>query len=119
MRARKVLNGVFGLSLVSFAVYALFPRLRNDLSCDNPLPTNSAQSAALADARSRKAATCSGSQRRCKFEVDQGPDGSLRISLYFVETDFFDGCIFKDQDSEVFVYSRAGAFVRIDGAPFG
>jgi hypothetical protein len=101
MRARKILDVVFGLLVASFAVYALFPRFRNDLSCDNSLPTNSAQSAALADARSRKAMVCSGSQRRCKFVVDRDPDGSLRISLYFVETDFFAGCTFKDQDSEV------------------
>jgi hypothetical protein len=30
------------------------------------------------------------------------PDGLVRVSLYFVEANFFDGCIFKAQDSEVF-----------------
>jgi hypothetical protein len=119
MRARKILNVVFGLLVASFALYALFPRFRNDFSCDSSLPTNSAQSAALADARSRRVTLCSGSQRHCKFVVSQDSDGWLRFSLYFVEANFFEGCIFKDQDSEVFVYTRAGEFVRIEGAPYG
>jgi hypothetical protein len=117
--ARKVLDILFGLFIGSFALYALFPRFHNDFSCDNSVPTNSAQSAALADARSRKTMVCSSSQRRCKFAIDDERDGLLRISLYFVETDFFAGCTFKDQDSDVFVYTRDGRFVRIEEPPYG
>lgn len=118
MRARKILDLLFGLFIASFALYALFPRFHNDFSCDNSVPTNSAQSAALADARSRKSMVCSGSQTRCKFVIGEDPDGSFRISLYFVATDFFAGCTFKDQDSDVFVYSRDGGFVRVTEPPF-
>ena len=119
MRARRILDVVFGLLVASIASYILFPRFRNDSSCDSSVPKNSAQSAALADARSRKAVVCPDSQRRCQFVIDEDPDGSLRISLYFVRTDFFEGCTFEHQDSEVFVYSREGEFVRIEGAPYG
>lgn len=118
VRARKILDVVFGLLAASFAAYVLFPRFRNNFSCDNSVPTNSAQSAALADARSRKAPICSGSQRRCKFVIDEDPEGSIRVSLYFVETNFFDGCTFKGQDSDVFLYSREGKFVRIEASPY-
>jgi hypothetical protein len=118
MRARKILDVVFGMLVASLALGALFPRFRNDFSCGNSVPTNPAQSAALADALSRKAKSCSGSQRRCKFSIDEDPDGSFRISLYFVETNFFEGCVFKDQDSDVFVYRRDGEFVRVEGSPY-
>jgi len=118
MRVRNVVKVVLGLMCVSVAFYALFPRFRNDSSCESSVPTDPAQIAALADARSRKAKACSGSQGLCKFEVNQDPDGLLRVSLYFVEANFFDGCIFKAQDSEVFAYTRGGEFVRIEGAPY-
>lgn len=119
MRPRKILDVLFGLFIACFALYGLFPRFHNDSSCDNSVPANSAQSAALADARLRKTRVCSGSQTRCQFVIGEEPDGSFRISLYFVETDFFAGCTFKDQDSDVFVYSRDGGFVRITEPPFG
>jgi hypothetical protein len=82
------------------------------------VPADSAQSAALADARARKALICPGSQKRCKFVLEEDPDGLLRIDVYLVETDFFEGCVFKHQDLDVFVYSRAGKLVRVDEAPY-
>lgn len=118
MRVRKIVKVVLGLFCASLAVYALFPRLQNDYSCDSSVPTDAGQIAALADARARKAKVCSGSQGLCKFVVNLDPDGLLRVSLYFVDDNFFDGCIFKNQDIDVFVYTRAGAFVCIDGAPY-
>jgi hypothetical protein len=118
MRIRNVVKVVLGLLCASLAFYALFPRFGNDYSCDSSVPTDPAQITALADARSRKAKACSGSQGLCKFEVSQDPDGLLRVSLYFVEANFFEGCIFKEQDIEVFVYTRAGEFVRIEEAPY-
>ena len=116
---RKILNIAFGLIVGGFALYALFPRFQNDFSCESSAPANAAQSAGLADARARKAALCPGSRRGCKFVIGEDPDGSFRVSLYFVATDFFEGCTFKDQDSEVFVYGRDGKLVRIEGAPYG
>ena len=118
MRVRNVVKVVLGLLCASLAFYALFPRFENSYSCDSSIPTDPAQAVALADARSRKARVCSGAQTLCKFELNQEPDGLLRVSVYFVEANFFEGCIYKEQDLEVFVYTRAGEFVRIEGAPY-
>ena len=118
MRARKVLNIAFVLLAASFAIYGLFPRFENDFSCDSSVPKNAAQATALADARSRKTRACSSSQRLCKFLISDEPDGFVRVSLYYVESSFFDGCVFKEQDLEVFAYSREGKFARIEGAPY-
>ena len=118
MRARRVLDVVFGVLVASVALYALFPRFRNDLDCTDSVPANSAQSAALSDARARRAGICRSSQQRCKFGLDEDPDGSLRVSVYFVDTNLFEGCVFKDQDFKVFIYSRTGEFVRVDEGPY-
>jgi hypothetical protein len=118
MRIRGVLNVVLGLILGSVALYVMFPRFHNDLSCENSVPMNSAQKAGFADARSRKEHVCSGAQTRCVFAIRDNDDGSFRVRLYFVESDFFDGCVFKEQDGEELEYSRDGIFVGIEEAPY-
>jgi hypothetical protein len=118
MGVRKILNVAFGLIVVGIVLYALFPRFRNDLSCDSSVPLNSAQSMGLDDARSRKASICSDSQLHCKFGIYADPDGTFRVSVYFVEKGFFEGCVSKGQDEEVFVYSSEGKFVGKEGAPY-
>jgi hypothetical protein len=118
MGVRKILNVTVGLIIVGIVLYALFPRFRNDWSCDSSVPLNSAQSTGLDDARSRKANICSDSQHHCMFGIDADSDGTFRVSVYFVETDFFEGCVSKGQDEEVFVYSRDGKFVGTEGAPY-
>ena len=105
--------GVVGL------VNALFPRLHNDLSCDDSRPANSAQQSALRDARSRSAAECTTLRVRCKFAIHDQTDGLLRISPFVVETDFLEGCIYKDSSLDTFVYDRNGKFVRTEEAPYG
>jgi hypothetical protein len=77
-----------------------------------------AQSAALGDARKRKAAVCRASRIRCQFDVAADDDGTIRVRLYFVATDFFEGCILKGEDHDVLVYSREGSFARIEEAPY-
>lgn len=118
MRKRKILDIAFGLMVASICVYLLFPRFQNDWSCENSVPENSAQSAGLNDARARKADLCSEVQR-CMFGIYADADGTFRVSLYFVESDFFEGCVSRGQDSEVFVYSPEGEFLRIEEAPYG
>jgi hypothetical protein len=118
MGVSKILNVAVGLTIVGIVLYALFPRFRNDWSCESSVPLNSAQSTGLDDARSRKANVCSDSQHHCKFSILADPDGTFRVSIYFVEMDFFEGCVSKGQDIEVFVYSRDGKFVRTEGAPY-
>jgi len=123
VRGRKILDVTFGLLVASFGsyalVHALFPRLHNEMNCDNSTPTTSAQLTGLERARSRKKALCAASQEQCQFVILDDPGGSFRVALYLVETNFFEGCIFKYQDPEVFVYSREGELVRIEGAPYG
>jgi hypothetical protein len=53
------------------------------------------------------------------FGIYADADGTFRVSLYFVESDFFEGCVSRGQDSEVFVYSPEGEFLRIEEAPYG
>jgi len=118
MRPRKILNILFGLMMVGLALYALFPRFQNNFDCENSIPQNSAESAALADARSRKSGVCSASPQHCKFEVDSNSDGMIEIDLYFVEKSFFEGCIVKDRDLEAYFYNREGVFVRLGDPPF-
>ena len=118
MGVRKILNVAVGLVVVGIVLYALFPRFGNDLSCDSSVPLNSAQSAGLADARLRKASICADSQHHCMFGIYADPDGTFRVSVYFVERDFFEGCVSKGQDIEVFVYSRDGEFVGTEEAPY-
>ena len=111
MGVRKILNVAFGLIVVGVFSYALFPRFRNDWSCDSSVPLNAAQSIALDDARLRKASICSDSQHHCKFGIYADADGTFRVSVSFVETDFFEGCVSKGQDRQVLIYSRDGKFV--------
>src|SRR5258708_22153744 len=118
MGVRKILNVAVGLTIVGIVLYALFPRFRNDWSCDSSVPLNSAQSTGLDDARSRKVNICSDSKQHCKFGIHADPDGTLRVSVYFVEMDFFEGCVSKGQDLEVYIYSSEGKFVGTEEAPF-
>jgi hypothetical protein len=115
---RKSLNVVVGLIVVGIVLYALFPRFRNDWSCDSSVPLNSAQSKGLDDARARKANICSDLPQHCKYGIRADPDGTFRVSIYFVERDFFEGCVSKGQDLEVFVYDREGKYVGTEGAPY-
>jgi len=46
-------------------------------------------------------------------------DGTLKVSLYFVQADFFEGCIWHDQHLEVFVYGRDGTYAGTEEAPYG
>ena len=123
MGVRKLPSVIFGILIASLALYILvpayFPRLRNDLSCENSVPANSAQMAALNSVRSQKAALCSNSRQLCKFDIDGNDDGSFSISLYLVESNFFEGCIYDSQDLDVFIYTREGKLVRIEKPPYG
>jgi hypothetical protein len=119
MSNRKIINVAFGLMVAGICLYVLFPRFRNDWGFESSMPSNMAQSGGLTDARSRKADVCSSEQLRCKFGIHVDADGTFRVSLYFVESDFFDGCIFKGQDLDVFIYSPEGNFLRAEEAPFG
>jgi hypothetical protein len=118
MRPRKALAIAIGLFVTTFALYALFPRFRNGFSCNSSVPSNSAEAAGLEDARFRKANVCSRSKQLCQFGIYADIDGTFRVSLYFVETDFFEGCVQQEQDLEVFVYSREGTFLRTEEAPY-
>jgi hypothetical protein len=118
MGARKILNVAFGLMVIIIFLYALFPRFRNDWSCESSVPLNPAQSIGLDDARARRASICSDSRHHCKFAIDADPDGTFRVSVYFFETDFFEGCISRGQDIQVLVYSRDGKFVGTEEAPY-
>lgn len=116
---RKILAAFFVLFAATLGVNLLFPRLQNDWSCESSVPSNTAQSAALNDARLRKADVCFSSQRICKFGIYKNADSTLEISLYFAEEDFFAGCVSKGQDLDVLVYSREGSYLRTQEAPFG
>ena len=122
MRGRRVLDLSFGFLVAGIASYALlhtiFSRLHNDSSCEDTVPSNSAQAAGIADVRARKEKVCSAFTKRCEFSVSGDVDGTFRVSLYFYEKDFFEGCVYLGQDEDVFVYSREGKLIRIEGAPY-
>jgi hypothetical protein len=118
VRIRVFVAGGLGVLIGWYSVATLFPRIHNDLSCEDSVPVNSAQVAALGDARVRKTAVCLASKSRCKFDITAEDDGSIRVRLYFVVTDFFEGCVRKGQDDDEFVYGPEGSFVRIEGAPY-
>jgi len=125
VRVRKILDVSFGVLVVGLGFFGLvdafFPRFRNNSSCNDSTPTNAVQQAALSDARSRAAVECATSRVHCKFDIDESSDadGSFRISPYVVETNFFEGCIYKDFRLNIFVYDRDGTFVRTEEAPYG
>lgn len=101
-------------------VNAVFPRLHNDLSCSDSAPENAAQRAALQDARSRASAVCLEPGTKCIFVVGADPflDTSLRVSPVVVETDFFEGCLYRDSSLDSFIYDSNGKFMRTEGAPY-
>jgi hypothetical protein len=117
MRKRMMPNVVVGLSMAALFVYVLFPRFQNNWSCKSSVPETSGQIAGLEDARARKAHRCTG-VRRCKFGVHANPEGTFRVSLHFVESDFFEGCVAKGHDAEELIYSPGGEFLRVEEAPF-
>jgi len=118
MAGRKILALVLWIIVGSFSVYVLFPRFQNGWNCEDSVPSNAAESMGLEDARTRTASACSASRHRCMFGIHADIDGSFRVSLYFFETSFFEGCVSKGQYREVFVYSREGRFIRVEEAPY-
>ncbi len=118
MSVRTTIKVAINLVIAAICIDYLFPRLRNDYSCDSSIPSNSAQAAGLEDAQARKRDVCTGGQHACKFELDAAPDGTFRVSIHLVEETFSEGCIHNFQDPDIFVYSRDGAFVRTDEAPY-
>jgi hypothetical protein len=118
VRKRHILAIGLGLFLVWFSINFMFPRLHNDISCEDVVPSNAGESAALIDARSRKASFCSDSNVRCHFWLVH-EDGYIRVSAGLVRKDFFEGCVIEREDYEILVYSGAGRFLRVEEAPFG
>lgn len=79
------------------------------------VPANAAQTAALEDARSRRAEICSDAKRPCQFQISTGHDGSeIEIRLDFIDFDADDGCAQSPHGSEVLFYSLEGKFIRMD-----
>ena len=113
------MNVGFGLLLAGLGLYILFlPRIQNDSSCDSSVPASAVQSAALADVRARKSKVCSGEPGHCQFVISQKADGTFEISSFFVEVEFFDGCVVKEQDLQVFEFGADGKLIRIGEPPY-
>ena len=119
MTIRKILSVVLGLVLAAICLSIMFPRFGNDFSCDSDVPSSTAQQIALDDARARTAPVCKASNKRCQCAVSTDLDGTLKVSLYFVQHDFFEGCVWHGQHSEVLVYRQDGLFVGTEEAPYG
>lgn len=78
------------------------------------VPANAAQSAALEDARSRRAEICSDAQRPCQFRISSSRDRSeIEIRLDFIDFDARHGCVQSPYGSEILFYSLDGKFIRI------
>ena len=119
LRIRTIVAFAMGLAIAWLSVNLLFPRIRNQQRCEDSVPENPAQSAALMDARARKAAACRSSEAGCLFEIFANDDGTIQIRLDFGRTDFFDGCVFEGSDHEELMYGREGEFIRVVEGPYG
>ncbi len=63
---------------------------------------------------------CSKPRTRCKFAIHGNNffEAGITISPIVVETDFFEGCIYKDDSLDEFIYDLGGRFLRTQGAPY-
>jgi hypothetical protein len=109
MTSRNYLAIGLGTLCVCVVVITLLPAFQKPAECDSK-PANSAQTAALDDARLRKASLCASSD--CAFYLDSKPDSSIQVSVKFLQRGLvFQSCFVNGEDTEELVYDRAGHFV--------
>jgi len=112
-RVRDYVKVLLGVCLTVLSVKILFPRVDNNFSCDDSVPANAVEKAALDEVRSMMSGTCA-SAHRCKFVIADEEPQSFSINSMIVHSDFFEGCVYDSANAPVYVYNREGKVIRID-----